>query len=97
MDGGWGPAPLSAAVPGQSPEEWTISVPTYEDFVLLRRRLPTAPRRALEAARRAAVADPEIRRRILRSEAARLAVHEAVELAVVQRMAEGRALRRWRT
>jgi hypothetical protein len=43
------------------------------------------------------LADPEIRRRILRSEAAPLAVHEAVELAVVQRMAEGRALRRWRT
>ncbi|MEQ1569145.1 MAG: hypothetical protein ABMA64_26150 [Myxococcota bacterium] len=89
----WPVAPLSAAVPQRAPLEEPICVPEYEDFVLARRRLPSEPKRALEAARRAAAADPEVRRRVLGSEAGALALQEAVQLAVLQRIAEGRPVR----
>lgn len=89
----WWVAPISAAVPMRAPGEGPLPVPDYEDFVLGRRRLPSEPPRALEVARRAAAADPDVRRRVLGTEAGRLALSEAVEMAVVQRLAEGRALR----
>ncbi|MBX2798976.1 MAG: hypothetical protein KTR31_14975 [Myxococcales bacterium] len=45
-------------------------------------------------AQEAAAADPGVRRRVLRTEAARLALSEAVELAVLARIAERRAAER---
>lgn len=85
-------APPPVVLRSPEPDE-RCPLPSYEDFVLSRRRLPTEPRRALEVARRAAVADPEVRERVLGTEAARLALCEAVELAVLVRIAEGRT--RW--